>query len=112
MAFCCQILKAPVVKARLAFVWVAFDAASSCSQSHLAPVGAFLAWAEIVVYSEPQLRQPPVIQPTALSSGIQGQIVLGISGRERREDNTITLWSSIIFEPRGCYELSEFLQEL
>ena len=71
MAFCCRILKAAVVEARLAFVWVAFGVASSCSQSHQALVGAFLAWAEIVGNPEPQLRQPPEIEPRALSSGIQ-----------------------------------------
>ena len=71
MAFCCRILRAPVVEARLVFVWVAFEVASSCSQSHQALVGAFLAWAEIVGNQEPQLRQPPVTEPIALSSGIQ-----------------------------------------
>ena len=72
MAFCCRILRAAVVEARLAFVWVAFGVASSCSQSHQALVGAFLAWAEIVGTPEPwQLRQPPEVEPRALSSGIQ-----------------------------------------
>ena len=71
MAFCCRILRALVVKARLAFVWVAFEVASSCFQRHQALVGAFLAWAEIEGNPEPQLRQPPEAEPRALSSGIQ-----------------------------------------